>query len=1074
MKQAVAIFTATLILTFNSAFAAQILLRYHPGSTLFTQGSGKTISSAAACNDPDISRILGKSGMSRGRLLGSGMTGFLDGYYRFQVADSLAAACIDSLSALPTVKAVTFDGSIEPIYGSKRTPLDYWYNHTFRWEAGWHHSGCDSSTYMPTPHFRQWFLPRAGYDRAWTVTTGDPANVIAIIDSSFDITHPDLNELWAWNLAESGAAANDSIDNDDNGFIDDFLGWDFGNFKRDPNDSTIIDYGDNVIKPDLRWFELEGCNRPWECYDANGDSISERGQDNPFGATRHGMQMASIIAAKTSDDSTMIDPDDPRTGIAGINWHTKLLPIKIGNQTEYRADVPDSLWSAMLEALDYVVLRKQQGLNIIALNMSLQFDEGGYIRSRAPDWFAEKFWEMRYIHGILPIGGAGNSPYYPENPNIVPPGYPPGGYRGYPVYPCRDPNVFCAGCVGYYDQHISYSQYGEAEGEDPPYPMENIDLSAYGAENGKCGIIRGFYSSGCEYDNELPHDGLPQYPEMMVASTESTHRVGWSVCGDVDCDEGVYCHRGVYGVDDSDLTTPGTQTHVYGPSAFMTSGATAQLSGLAGLVAAAFPDFGPDEIEAKIIAAADNIDAANPDIDPGDLGAGVTNAWKSVTRWGPLAAGDLWAGDVWISGDITVPAGMELTIAAGTTVHVAFDDVLATGPDPAHTEIIVDGTLTCLGTQAAPVTFRIIGDDPTHEWGPIVVRGTGGTPSVRLEHCVFEDMTSFLTVDLQSGDADIHISGCEVFTSGDGLWFEPAHSGSSLTLLNTSLTGTGQTLSVGVNISSGGVINPTVVLDGLTIDDYFRGLFCDSGDQTTINDVDVLRAESQGAVLAATQGTQPVLNGPFRVHDAGDFGIVVLGGITGVRHVDVLSSDGYGIFQVSPDPVAYDDVSVDDTQFAGIYLDSPAAGTVITNSYIVNSGSDGIRAVAGSLEIGAGAQIHTPGQIGVNADGADIVIHDTVISYCEGGAQASNNGSLVIDDTIFSHCYFGVSAQTTATADLSAGGSYFGPISGFFIMNGNQNETIQAQYNCFEGIIPPMGRKFIGLGPIIYTPSTCP
>lgn len=354
MKQAATIFTAALILTFNSAFAAQILLRYYPGSTLFIQGSGKTISSATACSDPDISRILDKSGMSRGRLLGSGMTGFLDGYYRFQIADSLAAACIDSLSALPSVLAVTFDGSIEPIYGSERTPLDYWYNHTFQWNYGYHHMGCDSSAYMPTPHYRQWFLPRAGYDRAWTVTTGDPDNVIAIIDSSFDISHPDLYDMWAWNMAEFGAAANDSIDNDDNGFIDDFLGWDFGNFRRDPNDSTIIDYGDNMIEPDLRWFELLGCNQPWACYDSSGVYYDEDiyKKYNPFGSTRHGMQMASIIAAKTSDDSTQIDPDDPQTGIAGINWQTKLLPIKIGNQTEHRADVPDSLWSAMLEALD--------------------------------------------------------------------------------------------------------------------------------------------------------------------------------------------------------------------------------------------------------------------------------------------------------------------------------------------------------------------------------------------------------------------------------------------------------------------------------------------------------------------------------------------------------------------------------------------------------------------------------------------------------------------------------------------------------------------------------------------------
>ncbi len=128
-----------------------------------------------------------------------------------------------------------------------------------------------------------------------------------------------------------------------------------------------------------------------------------------------------------------------------------------------------------------------------------------------------------------------------------------------------------------------------------------------------------------------------------------------------------------------------------GPSPFLSSGASAQLSGLVGLVAAAFPDYGPDEIEEKILAAVDDVYHANPNALPDSLGAGVTNAWKAVTRWGSLSSTETWSNEVWISGDITIPEGMTLTIAPGTTVHIAADDATTSGLDVSRTEIIVDG-----------------------------------------------------------------------------------------------------------------------------------------------------------------------------------------------------------------------------------------------------------------------------------------------------------------------------------------------------------------------------------------------
>jgi subtilisin family serine protease len=113
---------------------------------------------------------------------------------------------------------------------------------------------------------------KAGADakmlQAWDITTGDTSTVVAIIDSGNKLDHPEFSgRIWI-NYDE---IPGNNIDDDGNGFIDDYRGWDFVN-----NDNTPAD-------------------------------------DNG-----HGTNVTGIIGA-TGNNSTLY---------AGMNWKCKLMIIK--------------------------------------------------------------------------------------------------------------------------------------------------------------------------------------------------------------------------------------------------------------------------------------------------------------------------------------------------------------------------------------------------------------------------------------------------------------------------------------------------------------------------------------------------------------------------------------------------------------------------------------------------------------------------------------------------------------------------------------------------------------------------
>lgn len=74
-----------------------------------------------------------------------------------------------------------------------------------------------------------------GYE-AWDTRTSAASMIVAIIDSGTQWDHPDLDDnIWV----NAGEIANNGVDDDNNGYVDDVRGWDF--FSNDNNPTDLQD-----------------------------------------------------------------------------------------------------------------------------------------------------------------------------------------------------------------------------------------------------------------------------------------------------------------------------------------------------------------------------------------------------------------------------------------------------------------------------------------------------------------------------------------------------------------------------------------------------------------------------------------------------------------------------------------------------------------------------------------------------------------------------------------------------------------------------------------------------------------
>lgn len=159
-----------------------------------------------------------------------------------------------------------------------------------------------------------WSLQKMNASSAWDMSTGGPQAVIAVIDSGFALSHEDLVNNWYINSGETGTTSPGEVcwtgspsdkqvngcDDDSNGYIDDYRGWNFYSVSNLPQAGLL----------------------------------------NPTGVgVSHGTNVAGIAGAKGNNSK----------GNTSLNWNAKIMPLQALNDNGigYTSDIAAAMYYAV-------------------------------------------------------------------------------------------------------------------------------------------------------------------------------------------------------------------------------------------------------------------------------------------------------------------------------------------------------------------------------------------------------------------------------------------------------------------------------------------------------------------------------------------------------------------------------------------------------------------------------------------------------------------------------------------------------------------------------------------------------
>lgn len=324
----------------------------------------------------------------------------------------------------------------------------------------------------------QWNLSKIEANRAWDITTGSQDATIAVIDSGVlssqswggspdcpadqPCNQPDFpaDKIWT-NQGEIGPTASEgpapnctsrglpldkscnNIDDDNNGYTDDYKGWDFmGGWRGDSAVCPNFNSPASSEHPSYPGYIMHDNDpQPYSC--DSPTYINELNRNHYNGTcqafesacyTSHGTAVASVAAASSNNNEL----------VAGVDWNARIMNVRALDAYGWS----DS--AHVTAAVEYATAMKA---DVINLSLAV-FTNGSCLNT---DNLLEDALSRAAAAGIVVVAAAGN-----------------GGTEGV-CYPARSTHTIAVGATDSNDVRASFSSYGSEL--DVVAPGQSIPVS---------------------------------------------------------------------------------------------------------------------------------------------------------------------------------------------------------------------------------------------------------------------------------------------------------------------------------------------------------------------------------------------------------------------------------------------------------------------------------------------------------------------------------------------------------------------------------------------------------------------